>query len=52
MVLRALPLEFSSDPGLGQIAGQFMFGPALLINPITKGRSDAAHALFLPTATG
>ena len=34
-LMRALPLEFSSDPGARAVSDQFMFGPALLINPVT-----------------
>ena len=45
--MRALPLEFSADPGARTIADQFMFGPALLINPITtEGASQ--RSLYLP----
>jgi alpha-D-xyloside xylohydrolase len=34
-LMRALPLEFSSDPGSRAVSDQFMFGPALLVNPVT-----------------
>jgi len=34
-LMRGLPLEFSSDPGTLEISDQFVFGPALLINPVT-----------------
>ena len=34
-LMRALPLEFSSDPGSRAVSDQFMFGSALLINPVT-----------------
>jgi alpha-D-xyloside xylohydrolase len=34
-LMRGIPLEFSSDPGTREISDQFVFGPALLINPIT-----------------
>jgi len=44
---RSLPLEFSSDPSARTIADQFMFGPALLINPVTtEGASQ--RSLYLP----
>jgi len=46
-LMRALPLEFSSDPSARTIADQFMFGPALLINPVTtEGASQ--RSLYLP----
>lgn len=34
-LMRALPLEFSSDLRARAVPDQFMFGPALLINPVT-----------------
>jgi alpha-D-xyloside xylohydrolase len=46
-LMRALPLEFSSDPGARQISDQFLFGPALLVNPVTtEGASE--RTLYLP----
>jgi alpha-D-xyloside xylohydrolase len=35
-MLRALPFDFCSDPATYNISDQFMFGPALLVNPVTK----------------
>ncbi len=35
-MLRALPFDFRHDPALYDVADQFMFGPALLVNPITR----------------
>jgi alpha-D-xyloside xylohydrolase len=34
-MLRALPFDFRSDPATYDISDQYMFGPALLVNPIT-----------------
>jgi alpha-D-xyloside xylohydrolase len=34
-MLRALPFDFRSDPATYAISDQYMFGPALLVNPIT-----------------
>ena len=46
-LMRALPLEFSSDPGAREISDQFVFGPSLLINPVaTEGATQ--RALYLP----
>jgi alpha-D-xyloside xylohydrolase len=46
-LMRALPLEFSSDAGARKISDQFMFGPSLLINPVTtKGATQ--RTLYLP----
>jgi alpha-D-xyloside xylohydrolase len=35
-LLRALPFDFRHDPAVYNVADQFMFGPALLVNPITR----------------
>jgi alpha-D-xyloside xylohydrolase len=34
-MLRALPFDFRSDPATYVIRDQYMFGPALLVNPVT-----------------
>ena len=47
-LMRALPLEFSSDPGARGVSDQFVFGPALLINPVTS-EGATQRALYLPT---
>ncbi len=46
-LMRALPLEFSSDAGAREVRDQFMFGPALLINPVTTGGATQ-RTLYLP----
>jgi alpha-D-xyloside xylohydrolase len=49
-LMRALPLEFSSDPKTREISDQFLFGSALLINPVTT--EDARQrSLYLPART-
>ena len=35
-MMRALPFDFRCDPDTYNIADQFMFGPALLVNPVTQ----------------
>jgi alpha-D-xyloside xylohydrolase len=45
--MRALPLEFSSDSGAREISDQFLFGPALLINPVTS-EGATQRSLYLP----
>ncbi|MBK9925027.1 MAG: DUF5110 domain-containing protein [Anaerolineales bacterium] len=35
-MLRALPFDFRGDPATYNVSDQFMFGPALLVNPVTK----------------
>jgi len=46
-LMRALPLEFSSDPGARGVSDQFVFGPALLINPVTS-EGMTQRQLYLP----
>jgi len=49
-LMRALPLEFSSDAGARGISDQFMFGRSLLINPVTtKGATQ--RTLYLPAGS-
>ncbi len=46
-LMRALPLEFSTDPGARGISDQFLFGRSLLVNPvITQGVKQ--RSLYLP----
>ncbi|MEW6203414.1 MAG: TIM-barrel domain-containing protein [bacterium] len=35
-IMRGLPFDFRSDPNILGIDDQFMFGPAILVNPVTK----------------
>jgi alpha-D-xyloside xylohydrolase len=46
-LMRALPLEFPSDPRAEAVADQFLFGPTLLINPITTAGATQ-RSLYLP----
>jgi alpha-D-xyloside xylohydrolase len=46
-LMRALPLEFPSDPGARAVADQFLFGPTLLINPVTTAGATQ-RSLYLP----
>ena len=46
-LMRALPLEFPSDPRARAVADQFLFGPALLINPVTTAGATQ-RSLYLP----
>ena len=49
-LMRALPLEFTSDNEARGISDQFMFGHALLINPVTiEGATQ--RALYLPAGS-
>jgi alpha-D-xyloside xylohydrolase len=43
-MLRVLPFDFRCDPETYEIGDQFMFGPALLVNPITQPMYYAAKS--------
>lgn len=43
-MLRALPFDFRFDPDTYDIDDQYMFGPALLVNPITRPMYYAAES--------
>ena len=46
-LMRALPLEFSSDTGARAIADQFLFGANLMINPVTSEGATQRN-VYLP----
>ena len=49
-MMRALPLEFSSDPRARKVSDQFMFGSSLLINSvIAEGATQ--RSLYLPAGS-
>jgi alpha-D-xyloside xylohydrolase len=43
-MMRALPFDFRCDPDTYDIDDQYMFGPALLVNPITRPMYYAAES--------
>lgn len=48
-LMRALPLAFSSDASARRVSDEFMFGPALLINPVTtEGAKE--RTVYLPAS--
>ena len=49
-LMRAIPLEFTSDPGGREIQDEFLFGPALLINPIAQ-KGATQRSVYLPAAS-
>jgi alpha-D-xyloside xylohydrolase len=49
-LMRALPLEFTSDAGVREISDQFMFGHSLLINPVTTEGATQRN-IYLPAGT-
>jgi alpha-D-xyloside xylohydrolase len=49
-IMRALVLDFGNDKNVLNIGNQFMFGPALLINPITDYKARTRN-VYLPKGT-
>jgi alpha-D-xyloside xylohydrolase len=43
-LMRSLPFDFRCDPNTYNIRDQYMFGPALLVNPITQPMYYAAES--------
>ena len=43
-LMRALAFDFRTDPAIDDIRDQYMFGPALLVNPVTEQMSSSAAA--------
>jgi alpha-D-xyloside xylohydrolase len=50
-IMRGLVMNFGSDKNVLNINDQYMFGPVLLINPVTKYKSRT-RSLYLPSGTG
>jgi alpha-D-xyloside xylohydrolase len=50
-MLRALPFDFRADPATYDIADQFMFGPALMVSPVTKPMYFAAGSTALESVS-
>ena len=49
-MMRALPMDFMEDPAVRKITDQFLFGPALLVNPVTE-LGATSRELYLPKAS-
>jgi Alpha-glucosidases, family 31 of glycosyl hydrolases len=45
--MRALVMDFLNDPRVWNISDQFLFGPSLLVNPVTEPGATTRH-LYLP----
>ena len=48
--MRALVMDFRTDVRAANSGDQFMFGPAILVNPVTEPGATTRH-LYLPSAT-
>jgi alpha-D-xyloside xylohydrolase len=49
-IMRPLPMDFRSDPLTWNDGTQFMFGPALLVNPVLEAGATSRR-VYLPTGT-
>ncbi|HYG17644.1 MAG TPA: TIM-barrel domain-containing protein [Ohtaekwangia sp.] len=50
-LMRGLVMDFNVDPRVTDIADQYMFGPALLINPVYEYKCSM-RKVYLPATTG
>ncbi len=48
-MMRALVMDFENDPKVSEITDQYMFGPDLLINPVTEFHAKSRE-VYLPNA--
>lgn len=49
-IMRALPMDFRSDPNAAAISDEYMFGPAFLVAPVTQAQA-ATRRVYLPQGT-
>jgi alpha-D-xyloside xylohydrolase len=50
-IMRGLVMDFRTDAKAREIVDQYMFGPALLVNPVTTYKARS-RSLYLPKAAG
>jgi len=50
-IMRALVMDFGDDKNVLDIGDQFMFGPALLVNPVTEFKARTRN-VYLPAGSG
>jgi alpha-D-xyloside xylohydrolase len=50
-IMRGLVMDFADDTAVGNIGNQYMFGPALLVNPVTDFKARQ-KIVYLPSTTG
>jgi alpha-D-xyloside xylohydrolase len=48
-MMRALVMDFPADPRAREVADEYMFGPALLVSPVT-GYRERSREVYLPGA--
>ncbi len=47
-IMRPLVMDFPNDPRVLNIGDQFLFGPSILVNPVTEQAASSRH-LYLPS---
>ncbi|GGF04095.1 glycoside hydrolase family 31 protein [Hymenobacter cavernae] len=50
-IMRGLVMDFGQDAAVRNISNQFLFGPSLLVNPVTDYHARS-RSLYLPAGTG
>jgi len=50
-IMRGLVMDFEADTAVKSIADQFLFGPSLMINPVTEYKASSRD-LYLPAGSG
>jgi alpha-D-xyloside xylohydrolase len=50
-IMRGLAMDFSLDTAVFNITDQYMFGPALMVNPVTEYKARS-RKVYLPAASG
>ncbi|WP_200979697.1 TIM-barrel domain-containing protein [Echinicola sp. 20G] len=50
-IMRPLVMDFNNDPATLEIKDQFMFGPALMVNPVYKYQADSRQ-IYFPKESG
>ncbi|MBN1129383.1 MAG: glycoside hydrolase family 31 protein [Chitinispirillaceae bacterium] len=50
-MMRALPFDFRSDVNVRDINNEFMFGPALLVCPVTNSVTATSRNVYLPAGS-
>jgi len=50
-IMRPLVMDFPSDPNARNVTDQYMFGPSILVNPVTSYKARQ-RMVYLPTTQG
>jgi alpha-D-xyloside xylohydrolase len=50
-MMRGLPLDYPDDPAVADVADEFLFGPSLLVSPVTQPGAKS-RSVYLPKDPG